>query len=113
MVNYIPQERDIVYINFSPIKGHEQKGVRPALVLSNRLFNQFTNMVVLCPISTNNKTFPTHYQFKSLKKINGSALCEHLRSADFKERHIDFIEKCSKEDYDEVIELVKCFFDGN
>ena len=39
MVKYIPKERDIVYIDFSPIKGHEQSGKRPALVLSNKLFN--------------------------------------------------------------------------
>ena len=34
MVKYIPQERDIVYIDLSPIKGHEQNGKRPALVVS-------------------------------------------------------------------------------
>ena len=39
MVKYIPQERDIVYIDLSPIKGHEQNGKRPALVLSGKLFN--------------------------------------------------------------------------
>ena len=110
---YIPRQGDLVFLDFNPTKGHAQKGFRPAIVISNNVFNENTKMVIVCPVTSNNKEFPTHYQFKSLKKINGSALCEHLRSVDFKERHIDFIEKCSKEDYDEVIELVKCFFDGN
>lgn len=111
MVKYIPQERDIVYIDFSPIKGHEQKGKRPAIVISTRLFNQFTNMAIVCPISTNTKNFPTHYELESGKKIKGSVLCEHLRSIDYNERNIEFIEKCSSEDFQNIIELIQSFFE--
>ena len=106
MVKYIPQERDIVYIDLSPIKGHEQNGKRPALVLSGKLFNQFTNMAILCPISLNTKNFPTHYEL-----IKGSVLCEHIRSIDYVERNIEFIERCSQEEFDNVLDLVKSFFD--
>lgn len=111
MVKYIPQERDIVYIDLSPIKGHEQNGKRPALVLSGKLFNQFTNMAILCPISLNTKSFPTHYELTKLKKIKGSVLCEHIRSIDYVERNIEFIERCNQEEFDNVLDLVKSFFD--
>ncbi|MGA1622786.1 MAG: type II toxin-antitoxin system PemK/MazF family toxin, partial [Synechocystis sp.] len=36
---YIPDRGDIVYLNFDPTKGHEQRGYRPALVLSPRSYN--------------------------------------------------------------------------
>ena len=112
MVKYIPKERDIVYIDFSPIKGHEQSGKRPALVLSNKLFNQFTNMAVVCPISQNTKPFPTHYELAKLKKIKGSVLCEHIRSIDYEKRNIEFIERCSQEEYENVTDLIKSFLDN-
>lgn len=111
MVKYIPKERDIVYIDFSPIKGHEQNGKRPALVLSSKLFNQFTNMAIVCPISQNTKVFPTHFELTKIRKIKGSVLCEHIRSVDYIERNIEFVERCSQEDFDDIIDLIKSFFE--
>jgi mRNA interferase MazF len=43
-MNYIPDHGDIVFLNFDPQSGHEQKGKRPALVVSNKTFNQFTKL---------------------------------------------------------------------
>lgn len=111
MVKYIPKEQDVVYLDFNPIKGHEQSGERPALVLSSKIFNQFTNMVILCPITTNIKSFPTHYELKSTKKIKGSVLCEHIRSIDYQKRNIKLIDRCSKEEYENVCDLIKSFFE--
>lgn len=36
---YIPKQGDIVFLDFNPIKDHEQAGVRPAVVVSNNVFN--------------------------------------------------------------------------
>lgn len=113
MVNYIPREKDVVYVDFAPIKGHEQGGVRPALVISSKVFNQFTNMVLVCPISTNTKDFPTHYELKSTKKIKGSVLCEHIRSIDYVKRNVKFIDKCSDTEYEFVLDLIKSFFEND
>ena len=52
MVNsYIPKQKDIVLLDFTPTKGHEQKGYRLAIVISNDTFNKNTKMVILCPIT--------------------------------------------------------------
>ena len=56
---------DIVFINFSPTKGHEQ---RPAVVLSNNIFNIKTHMIIVCPITSNIKEFPFHYRLEDTKK---------------------------------------------
>lgn len=112
MVKVVPKERDIVYVDFAPTKGHEQGGVRPALVISNKLFNQFTKMALLCPISTNVKDFPTHYELKDTKKIKGSVFCEHIRSIDYEKRNIKIIDECSISEYDNILELIKSFFEN-
>jgi mRNA interferase MazF len=41
----------IIWLDFDPQTGHEQKGRRPALVISNETFNNFSNLAVVCPIT--------------------------------------------------------------
>ena len=88
MVNkYIPKQGDIVYLDFNPTKGHEQKGFRPAIVISNNTFNKHTGMSIVCPITSNTKHFPTHYELEDTKKVKGSVLCEHIRSINYEKRN--------------------------
>lgn len=108
---YIPKKGDLIYLDFNPTKGHEQKGARPALVISNNIFNDVTDMVIVCPITTNTKNFPTHYLLNNTKKIKGSVLCEHLRSIDYNARNVTFVEKCKEDDLKNIIMLIKSFYD--
>ena len=103
---YIPKQGDIVYLDFNPTKGHEQSGFRPAVIISNNVFNENTKMVVVCPISSNNKEFPTHYHLEDTIKIEGSVLCEHIRSIDYEIRNIKFVEKLSDNDFISIITLL-------
>ena len=106
MVNkYIPKQGDIVFLDFNPTKDHEQKGTRPAIVISNNVFNINTKMAIVCPITSNDKEFPTHYLLEDTKKIHGSVLCEHLRSIDYEIRNLKFVEKASSNDLLSVIML--------
>ena len=106
MVKYIPNQGDIVYLDFSPTKGHGQKGKRPAIVISNNIFNINTKMAVMCPITSNTKDFPTHYVLEDTKKIKGAVLCEHIRSIDYETRNIIFVEKASDNDILSVMMLM-------
>jgi mRNA interferase MazF len=106
MVRYIPKQGDIVYVDLDPTKGHEQRGTRPAIVISNNVFNEHTKMVVLCPITSNTKDFPTHYILEDSKKIVGAVLCEHIRSMDYETRKIIFVEEASENDLLSVITLM-------
>ena len=106
MVKYIPRQGDIVFLDFDPTLGHEQKGNRPAIVISNNVFNQHTKMAILCPITSNTKEFPTHYKLEDSKKVFGSVLCEHIRSVDYETRNLKFIEKASENDLLSVMTLM-------
>ena len=102
---YIPKQGDIVLIDFNPTKGHEQAGKRPAVVISHDVFNQYTKMAILCPITSNTQEFPTHYQLEDTKKVHGSVLCEHVRSIDYEIRDLKFVEKLSDNDLISIITL--------
>ena len=103
---YIPKHGDIAYVDFNPTRGHEQAGLRPCIVISNNTFNKYTKMVIVCPITSNEKEFPTHYLLKKTKKIHGSVLCEHIRSIDYEIRNLKFVEKCDDDDLDNIIMLL-------
>ncbi len=103
---YIPKQGDICYMDFAPTKGHEQTGKRPAIIISKDNYNKYTGLAVLCPITTNTKNFPTHYELLNTKRIKGSVLCEHIRSVDFKARKLSFVEKIKREELEEIIDII-------
>lgn len=55
--DYIPQLGDVVWLLFDPQAGHEQKGRRPALVLSGARYNAMRGMMVCCPMTSKIKGY--------------------------------------------------------
>jgi len=48
-----PRRGEVWRVEFEPVRGHEQGGVRPALILSNNLFNQSgADLAVVVPLTT-------------------------------------------------------------
>jgi mRNA interferase MazF len=58
MARYVPEAGDIVWLNFTPQAGHERAGHRPALVLSPAAYNEMTNLMICCPMTTQIKNYP-------------------------------------------------------
>ena len=102
----MPEQGDIVFLYFNPTKGHEQIGFRPAVVISTNVFNQNTKMVIVCPITSNEKEFPTHYKLEDTKNVLVSVLCEHIRSIDYEIRNLKFVEKLSENNFISIITLL-------
>jgi mRNA interferase MazF len=90
---YIPQKGDFVILTFDPQSGHEQKGRRPALVISNTLFNQHTGMAIVCPITNTDRDFPFHVPVPKDSSLTGFIMVEQVKSVDFKQRKTKLIEK--------------------
>lgn len=107
MVKKIFQNKGILFfLDFNPTIGHEQKRFRPAVVISNNIFNINTKMVMVCPITSNEKEFPTRYKLEDTKKVHGAVLCEHIRSIDYEIRNLNFVEKLSNNDFISIITLL-------
>ena len=107
MVNktYVPSRGDIVWINFDPTLGHEQRGRRPALVLSPQKYNKMSVRAICCPITSKEKGYIFEVTFTG-KKIKGAILTDQLQTLDFHERNMEFIEKMPKGSFDAVDERV-------
>jgi len=102
---YIPERGDIVWLDFNPQLGHEQRGRRSALTVSYKAYNEKIGLAVFCPITSKIKGYPFEVEIDS-DEIKGSVLSDHVKSLDWEERNIEFIEKIADEKMDEVIEKI-------
>lgn len=105
MVAYVPTQGDIVALSFDPQSGHEQKGRRPALIISNKIFNQHLGLAYACPITNTKRDFPFHVEVQSAN-ITGFIMCEQMKSIDYHARKIKFVEKADNKIIKKVLGIV-------
>lgn len=107
---YTPKQGDIVFVDFSPQKGHEQRGKRPALIVSGDIFNQKTGFALVCPITTKDNKFPLHVALPAHLQTKGFVLTEHIRSIDAKARKSFFIERVSGGFLEHILAILESFY---
>lgn len=103
MVGYIPKRGDIVWLEFNPRIGHEQSGVRPALIISGEIYNKKTGLCLAMPITSKIKGYPFEVILKT-KNIQGVILSDQIKSLDFKYRKIKFCDKIDKETFENTLD---------
>ena len=105
------EQGDIVYLDFDPQSGHEQQGRRPALVVSNNLFNRVSSLTMVCPITHTDRGHPFHIRLEDTKKINGVVLCDQARMLDLASRNASFAEKAPAAVTAEAVDLIMGFIE--
>ena len=74
----------IWWINFSPTKGSEQNGRRPAVIVSGNLLNKYAPVIYVCPLSTKIKNYKSDIilepNLENGLTETSEALIMHLRS---------------------------------
>ncbi|MBM4054894.1 MAG: type II toxin-antitoxin system PemK/MazF family toxin [Planctomycetes bacterium] len=103
---YIPGRGDFVTVSFDPQSGHEQKGRRPALIISNYLFNKHTGLTIACPIITTKRNFPFHIKVPDGICLSGYIMVEHIKSINYRSRNVKFLEKAPKEVINEALAIL-------
>jgi len=103
---YIPKKGDLVILPFDPSTGHEQQGRRPALIVSNEVFNKHVGLAIVCPITNTDRKFPFHVKVDS-DKLTGYIMTEQIKSIDYKTRKIKFVEKVSDKVMSKVLGIVE------
>ena len=106
MATYIPKQGDIIAVTFDPQAGHEQKGRRPALVVSKDLFNSSTGLAIVCPITNTDSGFPFHVPIPKTSELTGFVMVEQVKSVDFSVRRVKRIERRNDELLSEVLSIL-------
>jgi mRNA interferase MazF len=103
---YIPQKGDLVILSFDPSSGHEQKGRRPALIISNEIFNKALSLAIACPITNTDRSFPFHVKLEA-ENLKGFIMTEQIKSIDFNARNVKFVEKVDEDTLNQVLGITK------
>jgi mRNA interferase MazF len=98
----LPDAGDVVWADFKPVRGSEQAGSRPALVLSTRLMHQATRVAIICPVTNNLHPWPTKVFLPDGLLVKGAILADQIRSVDRVARGFRFIDRVPQEILNEV-----------
>lgn len=89
VTRWIPDRRDIIWIDFDPQAGREMKLRHPMLVLSPRSVNDRTSIVIGLPMSTQsyNETNPFAVAMRGADDSTGYIITNQPKSFDWRQRN--------------------------
>jgi mRNA interferase MazF len=80
----------------------EQRGARPALVISSTAFNQAGHRSIVCPITRNASEWPTKVPLPPACGVEGFVLADQVRSVDRSQRGFRKVGQAPPETVDAV-----------
>lgn len=95
----------IFLVNLDPTIGSEIKKTRPCVILSPNEMNKYLGTVVIAPMTTSSKKYPTRVEVKHDSKI-GWIVIDQIRTID-KQRIIKSLGRLSKPEIKEVKSIIK------
>lgn len=104
---YIPEQGDIIEIDFDPSAGKEIMKRRPAFVLSPQPFNEHTQFAIVAPVTSTVRGIALEVELPKGAKTHGSILVHQMRSLDFSARNATLVEKCPKAIREKVAQIAK------
>ena len=105
---------EIFYADLSPVKGSEQGGVRPVLIVQNDIGNKYSPTVIVAAITSqiNKAKLPTHIEISAVEyglPKDSVILMEQIRTID-KKRLKEKIGYLSSEIMEKVNEALQISF---
>lgn len=100
---YVPARGDLVWLQFDPQAGHEQRGRRPALVISPHAYNAKVGLALLCPVTSRVKGYPFEVQLPEGGEVEGVVLADQVKSLDWRVRQAERIEAAPASVVSEVL----------
>lgn len=95
----------IILVNLDPTLGSEIKKTRPCVVISPNEMNKYLNTVVIAPMTTSSKNYPTRIEIKHDNKI-GWIVLDQIRTID-KQRIIRDLGRLTKSEVNKLKSVLK------
>lgn len=78
------KQAEIWDVNFNPSKGQEQRGIRPAVIISGNVMNDHYNLIIACPMTSKIKNMRGNVILNPTKsnglKTKSEILVFHVKS---------------------------------
>lgn len=101
---------EIVLVNLDPTVGSEIKKTRPCVIISPNEMNKYLNTVVIAPMTSQSKKYPTRVPVKHNSK-KGWIVLDQIRTID-KQRIIKTLDNLTEKEIEEVkLKLQETYID--
>lgn len=97
-----PKKGTLYWVNFSPTKGHEQAGRRPALVVSSDLFNEKSGGIVWVIPLTNTRTGTGKLIVPEGLPVQGAFILSQIKAIDANTRDLKEIGSIPQDLLDDI-----------
>ena len=95
----------IAMVNLNPTIGSEIKKTRPCIIISPNEMNKYLRTVVIAPMTTSSKNYPTRVEVEHNKKM-GWVVLDQIRTID-KQRIIKVLGRMTESETKEVKSVLK------
>lgn len=109
---YCPDAGDFIWINLDPTKGHEQRGRRPALVISPLAYNERAGLCLACPLTKQAKGYPFEVPIPPDLGATGVVLADQVRCLSWPERNAELIGHGTDDLLDDVREKLAALIEA-
>ena len=99
------KQYQIVLVNLDPTVGSEIKKTRPCVVISPDEMNKYLRTIIVAPMTTSSKKYPTRIEVKHDSKI-GWIVVDQIRTID-KQRIVRILGRLSKPEIKELKVVIK------
>lgn len=94
------KQYQIVLVNLDPTIGNEMKKTRPCVIISPNEMNKFLNTIVIAPMTSTSKSYPTRVEINHDKK-KGWIVLDQIRTVD-RQRIIKILGNLSENEFQKV-----------
>ncbi len=98
------KQYQIVLVNLDPTIGSEMKKTRPCVILSPNEMNNYLQTIVIAPMTSHSKSYPTRVPVKH-NKIKGWVVLDQIRTID-RQRIVKILDTLSEKDIDLVKSII-------
>ncbi|MBS1756730.1 MAG: type II toxin-antitoxin system PemK/MazF family toxin [Bacteroidetes bacterium] len=95
---------DIVLVNLDPTVGSKMKKTRPCVVLSPNEMNKYLQTIVVAPMTSSSKPYPTRVEIRR-KQTKGWVAIDQIRTID-RIRIVKFFENLNEKEIEKVKEVI-------
>ena len=99
------KQYQIVLINLDPTIGSEMKKTRPCVIISPNEMNKFLKTIVIAPMTSNLKAYPTRIQI-NFDNRQGSIVLDQIRTVD-RLRVVKVLDALNEKDTTKVKKVLK------
>ena len=99
------KQYQVVLVNLDPTIGSEIKKTRPCVVISPDEMNKYLRTIIIAPMTTSSKKYPTRIEVKHDSKI-GWIVVDQIRTID-KQRVVKILGALSQHEIKELKSVIK------